>query len=64
MKHLRRKSFYIYDHQYRQLIDHVYRIYSETGVRVTEREVVREALDLYFRTRTKASPAPRSDHEP
>lgn len=53
MGNLKRKSFYLPESQYRQLVDYVYRSYVETGRRLTESEVVREALSLYFESRKR-----------
>lgn len=47
-KILRRKSFYIYDSHTHQMARHIYDTYRTKGVRITESEIVREALDLYF----------------
>ncbi len=48
MENLRRKSFYLYDHPVRLLADHIYATFRRTGRRVTESEVIRAALDVYF----------------
>lgn len=54
MTNLKRKSFYLTEAQYRQLVDFVYETYVRTGRRITESEVVRDALDYYFRTQPLA----------
>lgn len=51
MTKLKRKSFYLYEHQYKQFVDHVYITYATTGRRITESEVIRDAFDLFFTTK-------------
>lgn len=47
-KIIRRKSFYIYESHTHQMAQLIYETYRTKGVRITESEIVREALDLYF----------------
>lgn|GEM_PF-4186549 len=44
-----KKSFYLYEEQVRTLARVLYHRYLVTGKRMTESELVREALDRYFR---------------
>lgn len=60
---LKRKTFYLHEDQASLLTDHIYRVYKQSGRRVTESEIIREALGLYFSTQAKgqdetASPGP------
>lgn len=48
MADLVRKSFYIDQGQARRLAEHIFRTYLSTGHRITESEVVREALRRYL----------------
>lgn len=44
-----KKSFYLYEEQVRALARVLYHRYLTTGKRMTESELVREALDRYLR---------------
>lgn len=51
MADLVRKSFYIHGMQARMIAEHIFETYLRTGHRLTESEVVREALVRFFQAR-------------
>lgn len=51
MADLVRKSFYIHGNQARMIAEHIFETYLRTGHRLTESEVVREALIQFFQNR-------------
>lgn len=48
MADLVRKSFYIHQELSRMIVQHIWENYLRTGRRLTESEVVREAIALFF----------------
>lgn len=48
MADLVRKSFYVHGEQARMIAEYIFETYIRTGRRLTESEVVREALTRYF----------------
>lgn len=51
MADLVRKSFYIHGEQARMIAEHIFENYLRTGRRLTESELIREALAHYFQKR-------------
>lgn len=47
-----RKSFYIHGDQARQIAEHIFETYLRTGHRLTESEIVRQALGPLFPDRS------------
>lgn len=58
MEGLVRKSFYIHVEQARMIAEHIFESYLQTGRRLTESEVVREALILFFKRKRRDEETP------